>query len=64
MIKKFKHQYSLKNCLFGFVKLAKNAGPDKYKYSSYDICFNSRSEFLFSNRSIGKNVIVFGSDMN
>ena len=29
--------FTLNNCLFGSVKLTKNADPDKYNYSSYDI---------------------------
>ena len=40
--------FTLKNCLFGSVRLNKNADPDKYKYSGYGIGFNSRSEFLFT----------------
>ena len=35
--------FTLKNCLFGFVKLTKNFDPDKYKHSSYGIGFDSRS---------------------
>ena len=27
--------FTLGNCLFGSVKLTKNADPDKYKYSHY-----------------------------
>ena len=27
--------FTLNNCLFGSVKLTKNADPDKYKYSHY-----------------------------
>ena len=34
--------------------LTKNADPDKYKYSSYNIGFDSRSEFSFTDRSMGK----------
>ena len=29
--------FRLNNCLFGSVKLTKNADPDKYKYSGYDM---------------------------
>ena len=32
---------ALENCLFGAVKLIKNADVDKYKYSGYGIGFNS-----------------------
>ena len=50
------------NFLFGFVKLTKNADPEKYKYSDYGIGFDSRSEFLFTDGSMGRNVIIFGAD--
>ena len=56
--------FTLKDCLFGAVKLTKNAGPDKYKCSSYSIGFDSRLEFLLSHGSMGKNVIIFGVDMS
>ena len=50
--------------MFGSVRLTKNADPDKYKYSGYGRGFGSRSEFLFTNRSIGRNVIIFAADMS
>ena len=56
--------FTLKNCLFGSVKLPKNADPDKYKYSGYSIGFDSRSDFSFTNGSVEKNVIIFGADMS
>ena len=56
--------FTLKNCLFGSVKLTKNADPDKYKYSGYEIGFDSRSEFSFTDGSVGKNVIIFGADIS
>ena len=56
--------FTLINCLFGFVKLTKNADPDKYKYAGYSIGFDSRSEFLFTDGNYGKNVIIFGADMS
>ena len=43
-------------------KLTKNDDLDKYKYSGYDIGFDSRSEFLFTDGSMGRNVIIFGAD--
>ena len=55
--------FTLKDCLFRGVKLAKNADPDKYIYSRYGIGFDSSSEFSLSNGSVGKNVIIFGLDM-
>ena len=49
--------FTLGNCLFGSVKLTKNADLDKYKYTTgYGIGFDSRSEFLFTDGSYGKNV--------
>ena len=36
--------FTLGSCLFGSVKIAKNADLDKYKYSSYGIGIDSRSE--------------------
>ena len=56
--------FTLGNCLFGSVKLTKNADLDKYKYTGYGIEFDSRSEFLFTDGSYGKNVIIFGADMS
>ena len=57
-------KFNLRNCLFGGVKLATNADPDKYIYSGYGMRFNSRSEFSFPDGSMGKNVLTFGVDMN
>ena len=51
--------FTLDNCLFGSVKLTKNADLDKYKYTGYGIGFDSHSEFLFTDGSYGKNVIIF-----
>ena len=56
--------FTLKGCLFGGVKLAKNADLDKYIYSGYGSRFDSRSEFLLSDCSVGKNVIIFGIDIS
>ena len=46
--------FTLNNCLCRSVNLTKNAGPEKYKYSSFSIGFNSRSEFSFTDGSMGK----------
>ena len=64
MVKKFKQKISLNNCLFGSVKLTKNANLDKYKYSCYSIGFDSRWDFSYTDGSMGKNMIIFGADMN
>ena len=45
-------------------KPTKNADPIKYKYNGYDIGFESRSEFSFTDRSIGRTVIIFVADMS
>ena len=54
---------TLENCLFGSVKLTKNADIDKNRYSGYGIGFDRKSSFSFGNDT-GKNVIIFGIDMN
>ena len=55
---------TLGNYLFGSVKLTKNADLVKYKYTAYGIEFDSPSEYLFTDRSYGKNVIIFATDMS
>ena len=57
-------EFALGNCLFGSVKLTKNADLDKYKYTGYSIGLDSCSEFLFTDGSYGKNIIIFGVDMS
>ena len=47
--------FTLGNCLFGSVKLTKKADLDKYEYTGSGIGFDSRSEFLFTDGSYGKN---------
>ena len=37
------------DCLFGNVKIIKNANPDKYSYTRYGIRFDSRSIFSIPN---------------
>ena len=44
--------------------LTKDADLDKYKYSDYSIWFDSRSEFLFTDRHMEKKAIVFGADVS
>ena len=39
--------FTLKDCLFGAVKLTKNANPNKYSYSGYGIEIDSCSLFQF-----------------
>ena len=56
--------FTWKKSLFGSVKLTKNIDPDKCKYSSYGIGFDSRSKFLFADGSFAKNVIIFGAHIS
>ena len=56
--------FKLANSLFGSVKLTKSADLDKYKYTGYGIGFNSCLKLLFTDRSYGNNVIIFGADMS
>ena len=45
---------TLENCLFGAVKLTKNAHVDKYKYSGYGVGFDSRGSFTHPNGGMAK----------
>ena len=54
---------TIENCLFGSVKLAKNADVDKYGYSGYGIGFIRNTSFSVGNET-GENVISFGVDMS
>ena len=63
MITRFK-QWIYSKRLFGAAKLTKNAGTDKYKYSSYSKELDSQSAFSLPDSSIGKNAIIFGADMS
>ena len=40
-------EFTLKDCLLGYVKIAINADPDKSSYSGYGIGFDSCSHFQF-----------------
>ena len=50
--------FALENYLFGVVKITTNADIDKYKYSGYDIRFDSLGTFLFPSGKFGQNVII------
>ena len=45
LLKDLNTDFTLGHCLFGTVKLTKNADPDKYKFSGYGMEFNSHLEF-------------------
>ena len=55
---------TLENCLFGAFKLTKNADIDKYWYSGYRIGFDRHGLFSHPSGGTGRNVIIFGVDMN
>ena len=46
--------FTLNNCLFGYVELTKNVESDKCVYSGYSLGFDSRSELLLTEGSVGK----------
>ena len=58
-----KSDYTLKDCLFGAVKLTKNANPDKYSYSGYSFEFDSCSRFSIPNFDWSKNPFIFGAEI-
>ena len=55
---------TLKNCLFGAVKLTKNADIDKHRYSGYEIGFDRHGSFSSPGIGLGRSVIIFGVDMS
>ena len=63
-LKDLNTDFTLDHCLFGTVKLTKNADPDKYKCSGYDIGFDSHLEFSWTGGSVGKFLFFFGVDNN
>ena len=56
--------FTFKNCLFGSVKLTKNADLHKCKCSSYGIRFDLCLYHLLLDNTTRRNVIIFGADMN
>ena len=55
---------TLKNSLFGAVRLTKNADIDKYKYSGLCILLDRRGTFSVLDGGLGQNVIIFDVDMS
>ena len=55
---------TLENCLFGAVKITKNADVSKYKYFGYGIGFDGKGAFLHPSGSFGNNAIIFGVDIS
>ena len=64
MVTRTNFDFTLKDCSLGGVRLAKKADRDKYVYSVYSIGFNSLTEYSLSDGSVGKNIIIFGDDLN
>ena len=56
--------FTLKNYLFGEVKVTKNADISKYKYSGYGIGFDSKGSFWHADGTYGVNVIIFRADLS
>ena len=52
--------FTIKNGLFGAIKLIKNNDKDEYQYSQYGICFDSRGSFTHPDGSYGVNAVIFG----
>ena len=54
------------NCLFGVFKGNKNADPDRYGYSGYDIGFHACFFFFLLQRGNGfsKNFHIFGFSLS
>ena len=63
-LRNFNTNFTLSNCLFGSLKLTKNADLDKYKFTRYGIGFDSCGEYSLHDGSIDKNFIIFGVDMS
>ena len=49
----------LENCLFGKIRMAKNADTDKYKCQGHRIGFDLSEIFSDPNGGDGKNVVTF-----
>ena len=56
-----KTDFTLKDCLFEGVKLARNTDPDKYVYTGYGVGFDLRSVFSLLDGSMGKKSHYFWS---
>ena len=56
--------FTLENCLFGAVKVTKNADVNKYKYFGYGIEFDRKGAFSGPTGSFGNNAVIFGVGMS
>ena len=55
---------TLRNCLYGALKMTKNSDVEKYKYSGYGIGFDSIGSFSHSDGNNACNVIIFDADLS
>ena len=55
------NNFTLKNCLFGTVKLERNTIKIKFTYNGRGIAFDGKDSWSFGN-NFARNVIVFGVD--
>ena len=54
--------FTIDDCLFGVLKLTKNANPDKYGYIGYGCGLYARSQFLLPNGDWDKYVVISDVD--
>ena len=57
-------EFPLNDCLLGTAMITRNADPDKYKYITYVIGFNSRWQLFLPDDSMNKNVVIFRVNIN
>ena len=55
---------TVKNCLFGAVRLTEKTDIDQHEYSGYGTGFDRKSNFSFPGGGFGQNVLMFGADMS
>ena len=56
--------FTLGDCLFWGVELAKYADPDKSVFSAYGIGFDTHIKYSLLDNSVGKNPTILGADMS
>ena len=64
MATRFKHWFYFRGLLWEYVKLTKNADPDKFSYNDFGIGFDTRGEYFWPYGSVGKSSIIFRVDMS
>ena len=62
LLRNLNPDFTWKSCIFGSVKLTKNADPDKYRYIGYGMGFDFRSKSSFTDGRMGIIAITFGAD--